>query len=111
MAYGLAHVRQFLGIFCLYINIYLTPLVVFFRNRNLRISATKSSVSLFTSWTKEVRKILSVKVEGNAIPTVRYPKILGIIFDNLLYFDVNTTNIDSKVRRRNKILKVLAGTT
>ena len=57
-------------------------LVDCFRNRNLCLSAPKSSVSLFTTWTKEVRKVLNVKVEGNIIPTIPYPRILGVTFDN-----------------------------
>ena len=80
-------------------------LVDFFRNRNVHLS----SVSLFTSWTKEVRKILNGKMEGNVIPTVRNPKIFGVTFDNLLYFTAHATNINAKVRRRNKVLKALTG--
>ena len=83
----------------------------FFRNRYLRMSAPKSSVFLFTTCTKEVKKILNMKVEGQRIPTVRYPKILVVTFDNLLYFAAHATNIDAKVRMRKKILKELAVTT
>ena len=82
----------------------------FFHNRNIRLSALKSSVSLFTAWMKEVRSILNIKAE-DMIPTIRYPRILGVTFDNLLYFAAHATDIDTKVRRRNKVLKVLAGTT
>ena len=62
---------------------YLTSLVKFSRNSKLRLSAAKSSVSLFTTWTKVVRRILNAAVEGNIIPTVLNPKILGVTYDNL----------------------------
>ena len=60
---------------------------------------------------EEVRRTMNVKVEDNIIPTVRYPRILGVTFDNLLHFAAHATNINVKVRRRNKILKALASTT
>ena len=60
---------------------------------------------------KEVRKTLNVKVEDNIISTVRYKRILGVNFYNLLHFAAHGTDIKAKVRRRNKVLKALAGTT
>ena len=50
-------------------------------------------------------------MKGNLIPTVRYPRILGVTFDNLLHFAAHATDINAKVRRRNKVLKALAGKT
>ena len=60
---------------------------------------------------KKIRRILNVKVEENIIPTVRYPRILGVTSDNLLYFAAHAADVGAKVRRRNKVLKVLVGTT
>ena len=58
-----------------------------------------------------MRRTLNVKVEDNIISTVRYPRILGVTFDNLLHFAAHATVINAKMRRRNKVLKALAGTT
>ena len=51
---------------------------------------------------------MNVKVEGNIIPTVRYLRILGVFFDTFFYFATHATNVDAKVKRRNKVLKALA---
>ncbi|XP_046803758.1 uncharacterized protein LOC124419191 [Lucilia cuprina] len=83
----------------------------FFHLRNLKISPTKSSATLSTTWTKEVGLELDVTVDGEKIPTVNHPKILGVTFDSLLMSSAHTTAICNKMRSRNKVLKSLAGST
>lgn len=68
---------------CRRLNSYLSILAAFFSNRNLKISPTKSSATLITTWTKEVSLQLAVEVGGQRIPTVIYPKILGVTSDSL----------------------------
>ena len=58
-----------------------------------------------------VRRTLNVVVEGNIIPKVRNPNILGVTHDNLLDFAAHATNINAKLKIRNKVLKELAGST
>ncbi|XP_037819861.1 uncharacterized protein LOC119609216 [Lucilia sericata] len=96
---------------CGLINSYLCDLSSFFHLRNLKISPTKSSATLFTTWTKEVGLELDVIVDGEKIPTVNHPKILGVTFDSLLMSSAHTTAICNKMRSRNKVLKSLAGST
>ncbi|XP_037827577.1 uncharacterized protein LOC119615640 [Lucilia sericata] len=96
---------------CSLINSYLCDLSSFFHLRNLKISPTKSSGTLFTTWTKEVGLELDVTVDGEKIPTVNHPKILGVTFDSLLMSSAHTTAICNKMRSRNKVLKSLAGST
>ena len=50
------------------------------------ISEAKSTATVFTSWTKEVNKELDIRIYGKYIPTVKYPKVLGVTFDNLHTF-------------------------
>lgn len=47
---------------------------------------------------------------GQTIPTVNKPKILGAIFDNLMYFFAHAPQVQKKVQSRNNVLKALAGT-
>ena len=95
---------------CTNITHYLTFLMDFCRNSNLRLSGHKLLLSLFTIWMKEVRRTLNVNAEDNIILTIRYQRILGITFDNLLHFAAHATDINANMRRRNKVLKELAGT-
>ncbi|XP_046803859.1 uncharacterized protein LOC124419270 [Lucilia cuprina] len=96
---------------CGLINSYLCDLSSFFHLRNLKISPTKSSATLFTTWTKEVGLELDVTVDGEKIPTVNHPKILGVTFDSLLMSSAHTTAICNKMRSRNKVINSLAGST
>ena len=55
-------------------------------DRKLKLSAPKSTATIFTTWTREVRTVLDVEIDDYVIPTSQIPKILGVIFDNLLTF-------------------------
>ncbi|XP_053960591.1 uncharacterized protein LOC128864859, partial [Anastrepha ludens] len=96
---------------CSKVNDYLASLSRFFTARSLQRSPTKSTATLFTTWTKEVKLQLKVKVDDTQILTVNNPKILGVTFDSLLSFSAHTTGIATKVQNRNKVLKSLAGST
>ncbi|XP_053948651.1 uncharacterized protein LOC128857100, partial [Anastrepha ludens] len=96
---------------CSKVNNYHTDLSRFFTVRNLQLSPTKSTTTLFATWTKEVKLSLKVKVDDTPIPTVNNPKILGVTFDSLLFFSAHTTAIATKVQNRSKVLKSLAGST
>ncbi|XP_049308657.1 uncharacterized protein LOC125777615 [Bactrocera dorsalis] len=96
---------------CSKVNNYLSDLSRFLTARNLTLSSTKSTATIFTNWTKEYRLELNIAVDGVKIPTVNNPKILGVTFDSLCSFTPHTTAIIAKVQSRNKILKSLAGST
>ena len=68
---------------CDALNMFLPELLSFFTSRNFQISEAKSTATVFTSWTKEVNKELDTHINGKYIPTVKYPKVLGVTFDNL----------------------------
>lgn len=92
------------------INIYLSELHNWLEGRNLRLSAEKSTATLFTTWNKEFRKDLNIQVAGNPLPTVSNPKVLGVTMDPSLTFAAHTTKACEKVGKRNNVLKKLAGT-
>jgi hypothetical protein len=93
------------------INIYLAVLNDWFKGRNLFISPTKSSATLFSTFSGDCGKVLAVEIDEEIVPTVKKPKFLGITYDNLLSFRQHASNIKSKLQSKNNILKALSGTT
>ena len=51
------------------INVYLSTLDTWFKNRNLFISPSKSSATLFTTASYEVNETLAIHINGEAVPT------------------------------------------
>ena len=91
------------------LNIYLETLNTWFKNRNLFISPSKSSATLFTTSSNEVKTTLQIEIDGEIVPTVQKPKILGITFDNLLSFRQHAQDLKSKLHTKNNVLKALSG--
>ncbi|XP_039952139.1 uncharacterized protein LOC120769284 [Bactrocera tryoni] len=96
---------------CSKVNSYLSDLSRFLTARNLTLSSTKSTATIFMNLTKKYRLELNITVDGVKIPTVKNPKSLGVTFDSLCSFSPHTTVIIAKVQSRNKILKSLSGST
>ena len=93
------------------LNSYLPELKNFLVDGNLTLSAPKSTATIFTTWTREVRKVLDIKIEEQVIPTIQYPKILGVIFDNLLTFSKHVEDAVASVKSSTKSLKLLLAVT
>ena len=93
------------------INSYLSTLNTWFKSRNLFISPSKSSATLFTTSSNEIGLELAVDIDGEIVPTEKKPKILGITFDGLLSFKQHVLNTKTKIQAKNNILKALAGST
>ena len=64
------------------LNDYLPALRTFLADRNLKLSAPKTTATIFTTWTQEVRRVLDISINGMPIPSCQNPKILGVVFDN-----------------------------
>ena len=103
--------RSELESMCTEINQYLNILDDWFKSRNLMISPSKSSATLFTTAPNDVNIDLPINIKNDKVPTVKKPKILGVTFDNLFNFRQHTAEIKSKVQSRNNILKALSSTT
>jgi hypothetical protein len=93
------------------LNAYLNTLAAWYADRHLALSSTKSSATLFTTSTNEISTNLEISINGETIPTVKRPRILGGMFDNMLPFGHHAMDIRTRVGKRTNILKALAGTT
>ena len=96
---------------CTEINNYLDVINNWFKSRNLFISPSKSSATIFTTWSNEVNKELPIQIDGTKVPTVQNPKILGVTLDPMLSFKAHAKQIKEKVMGRNNILKALSGSS
>ena len=94
---------------CEELNGYLEALQGRFKSRRLTIAPAKSTATLFTTFSNELGKPLPIKVGGAQVPTVRYPKFLGITFDGLLNFGEHARHLRTRMQARNNVLKALAG--
>jgi hypothetical protein len=93
------------------LNNYLPELTSFFTQRNLEISATKSTVTLITPHTAQYNHHPQVEINNQVLPLNHNPKILGPTFDTMFTFTAHHKNIAFKASKRNNILKALSGTT
>ena len=80
------------------------------QERSLLISAQKSTVTLFTSETKQSNLHPTVPLDGTNLPLERNPKILGVTFDPHLFFHKHVEEIVKKAKPRLNLLKQLTGT-
>ena len=95
---------------CNELNLYLSTLENWFKNRNLFISPSKSSATLFTTATNEVNLELPIEINGERVPTVKNPKLLGVHFDGTLTFNQHAKEVRSKLNTKNNVLKAITGT-
>ena len=93
------------------LNSYLNILFLWFKARNLEISPTKSTATIFTTAPNEAGLDLPIYINGTKVPTVQKPKILGVTLDNLFNFSEHANQMKSKIGQRNNVLKALSGTT
>ena len=80
------------------------------QERNLIISARKSTVTLFTSQTQQHHDHPTVPLNGTPLPLEKNPKILGVTFDPHFYFHKHVEEIVKRAKPRLNILKLLTGT-
>ena len=96
---------------CLKLNNYLSTLKNWFLERNLQISAPKSSATIFTTFSNEMSLELPIQIDNDKVPTVKNPKILGITLDPQLTFKTHASIIKNKIMSKNNILKALSGSS
>jgi hypothetical protein len=85
----------------------LDPVVEWACLKKLLIAPTKSQVTLFTPFTKQV----AVAIDGVNIPFCQTPKILGVTFDTLFCFRNHVLEICAKASQRLNIMRAVSGTT
>ena len=98
-------------VICERINPYLSILENWFKERCLIISPSKSTATLFSTFGNEMNLELPIHINGDKIPTVKKPKILGVTLDTTFSFKHHADNLKQKMSTKNNILKALAGST
>jgi hypothetical protein len=93
------------------LNSYLATLNDWFKGRNLFISPSKSSATVFSTFSNDCGIVLQIEVDGQIVPTVKKPTFLGVCFDNLLSFRQHAANLKSKLQAKNNVLLALTGST
>ena len=93
------------------INSYLTTLCNFLVSRDLEVSTTKCSVTLFTPSTKEHKITPDMKINEKAFILAKTTKIICVTFDTSLIFGPHCRLAEATGRSRVNILKALAVTT
>ena len=68
------------------------------------ISALKSTVTLFTPWTKQISNNLNVKVNDVVVPTEKNPRLLGVILDPTFTFSSHAISVAKKAASRLNIM-------
>ena len=96
---------------CHSLNQYLDTLNQWYKNRNLTISAPKSSATIFSTWSNEIGMELPIFIDGTRVPTTKEPKILGVTLDPTLSFKYHVKNTRDKLNKKNNVLKALAGSS
>ena len=84
---------------------------LFLKANSLLISALKSSVTLFTPDPAQAHYHPAVKIEGSRLPLERSPKLLGVYLDTFFSFHYHCGQVTTRVKKRNNVLKALAGTS
>ena len=81
-------------------------------DRALQVSAQKSTVTLFSSQTRELSNTHpNIPINSTPLPLEKNPQILGVTFDPTLTFSAHVENVTRRAKQRLSILKALAGTT
>ena len=75
------------------------------------VSAPKSTVTLFTPWTKQVDQQLDVSIDGVRVPTAKNPKLLGVVLDPMLTFNAHAASVAKKCASRLNLLRALSDTS
>ena len=93
------------------VNHYVPTLTAFLEERNLQVSAEKSTVTLFTPATAEAKTEPAIKVQNKPVKLDKAPKLLGLKFDTMYTFTPHIKDTIAKAKKRLNILKSLAGST
>jgi hypothetical protein len=93
------------------INQYIPKVLEFLEERELQVSPTKSTVTLFTPDTKEFKEQPEIKMKDCTVPHEHTPKLLGVTFDTMYTFSHHVKNITDTAKSKINIMKCLAGSS
>ena len=90
---------------------YVKLVKAFLDERELKVSAEKSTVTLFTPSTHEFNVHPDVRIDDEKIRLEKTPKVLGVVFDTMHTFSHHVKSTVSKAKTKLNIIKALAGTS
>ena len=93
------------------INKYIPAVLNFLEERELKVSPTKSTVTLFTTDTKEFNIKPSIYMNNVEVPHEQTPKLLGVTFDTMYCYAKHVKNVTDTAKSRVNMMKSLAGST
>ena len=88
---------------------YLNTLHDWLESREFKLSAEKSSATVFTTWSIEVKFDSHLTIKNSPKPVKSKVKVLGVTFDSMLNFGEHVRSTKEKFQKRNNILKKIAG--
>ena len=83
----------------------------FLEERELKVSPTKSTVTLFTPDTKEFKEHPTVVIKNEVVKLELKPKLLGVTFDTMYTFCHHIKATVDSAKTKVNIMKSLAGAT
>jgi hypothetical protein len=75
----------------------------------LSVAPSKSTVTVFTPWNREVNFDPKVEFEGTILPVVKYLKALGIMLRNMFAMSSQSSYIEPKLNSHLQLLKATSG--
>ena len=96
---------------CQELTNYLEILNTWFVERNLEISPSKSSATIFSTFAPDSNKDLNIIIDGKDVPKVNNPKILGVTFDCSMKWHKHVAAIKKSLDKTNNMMKLLGGTS
>ena len=93
------------------INSYLRDVSIYLKENSLLISASKSTVTLFTPDKHQFHTHPDITLEDTQLPLERSPKILGVIIDPSLSFHKHCNYVTGRIEKKNNMLKARGGSS
>ena len=90
---------------------YINILEDWLTTNRLKVSETKSTVTLVTPYNQEYNTHPHITLYGTPITLSQNPTILGVTYDNGMTFKTHTDNINTKAKSRLNVLRALSHTT
>ena len=85
---------------CTHINSYINLVTDYLEERELLVSTEKLMVTLFTPDTHEFDVHPKIKIKGETIRLDKDPKVLGVTFDTMHFFNHHVNNIVIKAKKK-----------
>ena len=78
----------------------------------LTLNSSKSEVATFTTCTREVNKwIPDIRINGEAIPFAKNPRLLGVYLDCMLSFGYHTKHVTREAAKKLRLIAMVSNTT